>query len=93
LKEIPVGGEGGYRREPGRNSVRVGPVTIAHVDVPDKLTVVQTLATERGARTMAIDPTTHKIYLGSAQFEPAPAGQRPQIVAGSFMVRVYEMAK
>ena len=70
-----------------------GTVTIAHADTPDKLTVVQTLATERGARTMALDPSTHKIYLGSAQFEPAPAGQRPQIVAGSFKVLVYAMAK
>ena len=70
-----------------------GTVTIAQADAPDKLTVVQTLATERGARTMALDPATHKIYLASAKFEPAPAGQRPQIVAGSFKILVYEIAK
>ena len=70
-----------------------GTVTIAHADTPDKLTIVQTLATERGARTMALDPATHKIYLASAKFDPAPAGQRPQIVAGSFKILVYEMAK
>jgi YVTN family beta-propeller protein len=40
-----------------------GTVTIAHEDAPDKLTVVQTLKTQRGARTMALDPATHKIYL------------------------------
>jgi YVTN family beta-propeller protein len=40
-----------------------GNVTIAHEDSPDKLTVVQTLATERGARTIALDTKTHKIYL------------------------------
>ena len=40
-----------------------GTVTIAHEDSPDKLTVVQTLTTQRGARTMTLDPKTHKIYL------------------------------
>ncbi len=40
-----------------------GTVTIAHEDSPDKLTVVQTLKTQKGARTMALDPKTHRIYL------------------------------
>jgi len=40
-----------------------GNVTIAHEDSPDKLTVVQTLKTQKGARTMALDPKTHNIYL------------------------------
>ena len=40
-----------------------GTVTIAHEDSPDKLAVVQTLKTQRGARTMALDPKTHNIYL------------------------------
>ena len=40
-----------------------GAVTIAHEDGPDKLTTVQTLTTQRGARTMALDTKTHKIYL------------------------------
>ena len=70
-----------------------GTVTIAHEDAPDKLTVVQTLATERGARTMAVDPTTHKIYLAAAKFEPAVAGQRPKIVNGSFKVLAYGLVK
>ena len=51
-------------------------VTIAHED-GDKLTVVQTLKTERGARTMTLDPKTHKIYLAAAQFEP-PRGTSRQ---------------
>ena len=40
-----------------------GSVTIAHEDSPGKLTVVQTLKTQKGARTMALDPKTHNIYL------------------------------
>ena len=39
-----------------------GTVTIAHED-GDKLTVVQTLKTQRGARTIALDTKTHNIYL------------------------------
>ncbi len=39
-----------------------GTLTIAHEDSPNKLTVVQTLKTQKGARTMALDPKTHKIY-------------------------------
>ncbi len=74
-----------------------GTVTIAHEDTPEKLTVVQTLKTERGARTMTLDPRTHKIYLASARFEPTPAPapgerrQRPKMVPGSFKVLVYGM--
>jgi YVTN family beta-propeller protein len=54
--------------------------TIVHEDSADKLTVVQTLKTERGAKTMTIDPKTHKIYL------PVRGGP-------SFKVLVYEMQK
>ena len=76
-----------------------GTVTIAHEDSPDKLVVVQTLTTERGARTMALDPKTHRIYLASAKYEPQPPStpdtprQRPKIIPGSFKVLVYGMDK
>jgi DNA-binding beta-propeller fold protein YncE len=73
-----------------------GTVTIAHEDSPDSLTVVQTLKTQRGSRTMALDPKTHRIYLSAAEFVPAPTSpngqrRRPQIVPGSFKVLVYEL--
>lgn len=68
-----------------------GTVTIAHEDAPDSLTVVQTLKTARGARTMTLDPKTHRIYLGAAEYEPASnAGlRRPKMVGGSFKVLVF----
>lgn len=69
-----------------------GTVTIAHEDAPDKLTVVQTLKTERGARTMALDSKTHRIYLASAKFEaaaPDQPGPRRRFVPGSFKILVY----
>lgn len=73
-----------------------GTVTIVHEDSPDEFTVVQTLETARSARTMTLDPTTHRIYLSAADFE-APtteaAGGRPRrrMVPGSFRVLVYGM--
>jgi YVTN family beta-propeller protein len=74
-------------------SCRDGTVTIAHEDSPDKLTVVQTLKTQRGSRTMTIDPKTHRIYLAAAEYEPAANAneRRPKMVADSFKVLVYGM--
>jgi YVTN family beta-propeller protein len=68
-----------------------GTVTIAHED-GNKLTVVQTLQTEKGARTMTIDPATHKIYLASAKFDaPAEGQRRGKMQPGSFKILVYGM--
>lgn len=75
-----------------------GTVTIAREDGTGKLALVQTLQTARGARTMTLDPKTHKIYLAAADYEsPAEqaqpvAGQRPtrpKMVPGSFKILVY----
>jgi YVTN family beta-propeller protein len=76
-----------------------GVTTIAKEETPDKLTVVQTLKTERGARTMALDPKTHRIYLPSAQFQPpttpspgaSPA--RPTIIPNTLKLLVYGPAE
>jgi YVTN family beta-propeller protein len=72
-----------------------GFVTIAKYTAPDQLKVVQTLTTARGARTMTLDPKTHKIYLAAAEYEApaAPvAGQpapRPKMKPGSFKILVF----
>jgi len=68
-----------------------GTITIAHLEDPNHLRVVQTLESARSARTMTLDPTTHRIYLSAAEYEPAPPPQRPRIVPGSFRVLVYGM--
>ncbi|MGI8821417.1 MAG: YncE family protein [Chthoniobacterales bacterium] len=76
-----------------------GLVTIAKEEAPDKLTVVQTLKTERGARTIALDPSTHRILLPTAEFEPAPSPSpgakpsRPAIVPNTFKLLVYGQEK
>src|SRR3989449_11173858 len=74
-----------------------GTVTVAHEETPEKLTVVQTLKTEPRAKTMALDPKTHRIYLAAARFEaqpeqtPGTPRQRPKMVPGSFKILVYGM--
>jgi len=98
VAEVPIGqGVDANAFDPGTQlafaSCGDGTVTIAHEDSPDKLAVVQTLKTEPRARTMTLDPKTHRIYLASAKFEaPAPDGgqrQRPRVVPGSFKILVY----
>lgn len=72
-----------------------GTVTVAHEESPTTLKVAQTLKTQRGARTMALDPVTHTIYLSATEYEPQAAGskERPRAVPGTFKVLVYTMAK
>jgi YVTN family beta-propeller protein len=70
-----------------------GTVTVAHEDSASVLKVVQTIKTTRGARTMALDPATHTIYLAATDYEPQAPGSkdRPKAIAGSFRVLVYQM--
>jgi DNA-binding beta-propeller fold protein YncE len=50
--------------------------------------------TARGARTMTLDPKSHKIYLATAELGPPAEGQRrPSIKPGTFMVLVYSPTK
>ena len=45
-----------------------GTIHIFHEDSPDKFSVVETVQTEYGAKTMALDPKTHKSFLGHIGF-------------------------
>ncbi len=90
---VPIGGgPDGARYDPTTklafSSNGDGTVTIAHLDNPKKLGVLQTLETEPGARTMALDPRTHRIYLSVAEREESSDGGR-RTVPGSFKVLVY----
>ena len=57
--------------------------------------VLESVPTERGARTMALDEVTHRVYLVTAKFgpPPAPTADRPRprapILPGTFEVLVY----
>ena len=70
-----------------------GTLTIVHEPSPGVFAVEQTVATERGARTMAFDPVAHRAYLVTASYDesPAVAGERPKrtMRPGSFVLLVY----
>lgn len=68
-----------------------GTVTIAHLDAPNKLTIVQTLKTQPSARTMILDPVTHNIYLPAATIVPGANGGRGRPAPETFRVLVYGM--
>jgi DNA-binding beta-propeller fold protein YncE len=71
-------------------STREGKVHIFHEDSPDKLSEVETLQTEYGAKTMALDPKTHDIYVSTADFgQPSGAKKRREPVPGTFRLLVY----
>jgi DNA-binding beta-propeller fold protein YncE len=53
-----------------------------------KYDVVENIATERGARTIALDERTHRVYTPTASFGQAAAGGRAPFVPDSFKVLV-----
>jgi YVTN family beta-propeller protein len=69
-----------------------GTVSVAHEDSASVLKIVQTIKTVRGAKTMALDPSTHTIYLAATDYEPQAPGskERPKAVPGTFRILVYQ---
>ncbi len=76
-------------------ATRDGLLHIFHEDSPDKISVVEVLKTEFGAKTMGLDPKTHNLYLTTSDFGPAPPATEsrpnPQPVAtpGTFHLLIY----
>ena len=72
-----------------------GVTTIAEEHSPGELSVAQTLQTQRGARTIALDPQTHRIYLATADFTPSASPSpgispiRPSIIPNTMRLLVY----
>ena len=72
-----------------------GTLTVIREDSKDKFSVLENVQTQRGARTMTLDPKTHKIYMPTAQYGPTPAPTaerprpRPSILPNSFVILVY----
>ena len=76
-------------------STREGMIHIYHEDSPDKLSEVETVKTEYGAKTMGIDTKTHNLFLSTSDFDPpaAPTEKQPHPLPrakpGNFRVLVY----
>jgi YVTN family beta-propeller protein len=64
-----------------------GTITVVQEENKDNFKVIENIITQKGARTIAIDKTTHYLYLPTAEYEPAPEGpRRPAMKPGTFMV-------
>ncbi len=71
-----------------------GTLTIVKAGKDGKYAVADNVTTQRGARTIAVDPKSHKVFLPTAEFGPVPEGQRrPSIKPGSFVILVYAPTK
>ena len=81
IAELPIGpGSDGCFFDPDRglafsSNGGDGTVTIVKEESPEKFSVVGNVKTQTGSRTMTLDPKTHKLFLASAEFEPAPAAK------------------
>jgi len=79
VAEIPNGeGVDGIGWDPSQKLLYIpggqsGTVTVVHQDSPDKYTVVATVPTMRGARTITVDPVKHVAYVFTPEYGPAPA--------------------
>ena len=69
-----------------------GTLTVVKEEPAGEFRVVEHLPTRKSARTMALDPATHAVYLAAADFEPAPTPApgtprvRPKMVPGTFVI-------
>jgi len=97
---VPIGeGVDANRFDPGTGLVFAscgdGTITVAHEDSPDKYTVIQTISTQLGARTMAIDTRNHNVYTVTATLGPPPPATpdnpepRPTIIPNTFTMLIF----
>ena len=72
-----------------------GTLTVIHEDSPTQLSVVETVTTEPGARTMTFDAKSHHVFLSAAKYGAPPAATPdnphpwPSVVSGTFMILEY----
>lgn len=92
IAKLPIGrGADGAAFDPVRKVALVpagrdGNLTV--IRLGPKPAVVEQIPTAVSARTIAVDPATGRAFLPSATLAPAPAGERPKAVPGSFRVLV-----
>jgi YVTN family beta-propeller protein len=96
IQELPIGAEVDGAEFDSRlglafSSNGDGTVSVVKGDEGGRYSVVQTVATQSRARTIALDSTTHRLYLPTASFAPAAPDNpkaRPAMIADSFVILV-----
>ncbi len=96
ITSLPIGeGADGVAFDPGMDraysSNGDGTITVVQGLGGTNYKVLETIKTQKGARTIAVDTKTHHLFLPTAEYEPAPAGEsnerkRPSIKKGTFCI-------
>jgi hypothetical protein len=90
---VPIGdGVDANRFDPGTglafsSNGESGALTVVHDDSPDKYTVVENVKTEKGPRTMEVDPKAHNVYLVTADL--IPGRPHPKAVPDTFRLLIF----
>jgi DNA-binding beta-propeller fold protein YncE len=95
LAELPIGAGVDATQFDGDifASCRDGTLAVARETSPGKFAIVQTVVTKQGAKTMALDPTTHTLYLPTAESAGGSSGNSPPgTQPDSFMILVVQRA-
>jgi DNA-binding beta-propeller fold protein YncE len=98
ISTLPTGEDpDGATFEPATGNIFVptkdGKLTIIHEDSPDKYSVIQTLSTQHGCRTIALDQKTGRVFMPTGIFTPVPTTipggpVREKLTPGTFEVIV-----
>ena len=93
LADLPIGAGVDATKFDGQQafaSCRDGKLNVVGETASGKFEILQTVSTPIGARTMDIDPETHRVYLATAEFEEQKPGAtgRPVAKPGTFMIVV-----
>jgi DNA-binding beta-propeller fold protein YncE len=72
-----------------------GSITVVQEENSNSYKVLETVTTKPGARTIAIDKTTHHLYLTTAEYEaiPSSSNSRPALKPNSFQILDIETLK
>lgn len=72
-------------------SARDGTLTVIQQDDPDHYHVLATVATQFGAKTLAVDPASHRAFLPVAKFGPSQGDKPGPIVPDTFELLIVGM--
>ena len=100
ITKLPIGERcDGVVFDPGKKRAYAsngeGSITVVQEENGNSFKVLETVATQPGAKTIAIDKTTHHLYLTTAEYETAPtaANRRPPVKPNSFVILDIETLK
>lgn len=99
VAQVPIG-EGpdaaafDAKRKMAFSSNGEGTLTVVHQDSANHYTVAESVPTQRGARTMALDAAAGRVYLATSDFGPVPAATpesphpRAEQIPGTFTILI-----